>query len=249
MTDRRPSVLLRAVGWIAITALVVLGSVELAVWFVMRSAPRAIHHPGILVNQDDDGRFVSNYELFDDPDQSGSQLSLRIRENTNPALVEASINELGDLELSLVPNSYGNARISLRATDPYGLYADTSLNVAVNGKPVVSPHPTEVVVDVGRSEVVLNLREFFSDPDEADSSLYFGIPRFAIWDPFAPPSSAFLFDDYDLDHNSGLLVLRLARGRVGTDTISLRASDSNGADSETTTIKVVVQPISDHAAK
>ena len=59
-------------------------------------------------------------------------LTLRLRTNTNPSLVEATLVET-TLRLSYQRNQHGTATLTVQATDQTGLVAEDSFDVTVDG--------------------------------------------------------------------------------------------------------------------
>ena len=76
---------------------------------------------------------VNLFDTFEDHEDTDTLLSYGVQVNSNPALVNTTINH-GDgiLTVAVSPNMIGNAAITVRATDTGGLFVDTSFTVQVN---------------------------------------------------------------------------------------------------------------------
>src|SRR5262249_36452706 len=98
--------------------------------------PPAVVNPIADLVRDEDAGPVPCYadlnQVFEDPDDPDRALSYAVRANTPSGIVSAMIQADGALDLSLIADQNGIVQITVRATDPDGLFAEHSFQVTVN---------------------------------------------------------------------------------------------------------------------
>jgi uncharacterized delta-60 repeat protein/CSLREA domain-containing protein len=100
----------------------------------------------IIVNQDAQNVNMDLWEIFADTENPGSALAYTITGNTNPSLfTSVTVPAPGEqyLVLDFEPDTMGTTTITVRATDPAGLFVETSFMVSVIKNIVISGN-TEV---------------------------------------------------------------------------------------------------------
>jgi len=80
---------------------------------------------------------VNLWSAFDDLDNSDAELSFQVVANTNPGLFSGVAIDptTGLLTLDYAPRAFGMGDITVRATDPGGVWVETSFTVTVNLEP------------------------------------------------------------------------------------------------------------------
>jgi len=99
---------------------------------------------GITVVEDAADTVISLFDSFSDPDDADNTLVYSVQANTNAALFESTaINaSTGSLTLNYAPDANGAASLTVRATDPGGLFIQATFTVtvtAVNDAPTMTP--------------------------------------------------------------------------------------------------------------
>lgn len=76
---------------------------------------------------------VTNYVDLDDiaSDPDGDQLTFTVQSNSNTSLVDVSINQSNQIDLTFTPETTGSATIVIQAEDPDGLTAITEFGIVV----------------------------------------------------------------------------------------------------------------------
>jgi hypothetical protein len=75
-------------------------------------------------------------DFFADAETASADLAYSIVQNSNPSMFNSlNINASKELDLSFVTSAHGDAALTVRATDPTGLFVDTTLNVHVSDAP------------------------------------------------------------------------------------------------------------------
>lgn len=118
---------------------------------------------------------LSLTDLFSDEETADSDLRYSIVSHAG-GVVEASLESPADttLRITYPLNVFGQALLTVRATDPEGLFADSVITITVapvNDTPAGLMEP--LVRDEDAAAVDLNLDEFFSDIETASSALTF----------------------------------------------------------------------------
>ena len=199
----------------------------------------------VTVNEDASDTLIDLSSVFADPD-IGDVLTLSIVDNTNTALVSGSLDGT-DLTLEYSADQNGSADITIRATDPVGLWIEDTFTVTVdpvNDAPTVANPIVDFNVDEDAGDTIIDLSTVFDDPDLPGDTL-----AFTLESNSNPPL-------VDVDLTGGTLTLSYAADSFGSADIVIRATDQNGAgawveDSFTVTVDpvndapTVVVPIAD----
>ena len=111
--------------------------------------------------------------VFEDAEHFDGELVYTVVGNSNPSLVSsATVDAFGVLSVILAADAWSNSQLTIRATDPLGLYAETSFTVnvaAVNDAPIaVSPDLVQVSED--GAATAIDLHALFADVDDADGT-------------------------------------------------------------------------------
>jgi glucose/arabinose dehydrogenase len=124
--------------------------------------------------------YVDLNAVFDDVDNPDSDLAYTVVGNLPSGIVTASIGADDKLDLSFVNGVSGVVVITVRATDPGGLFAQEGFVVSVtpdNAPPeVANPIPDLTVARNAPPRLdYVNLNTVFQDPDHLDSQLSYSI--------------------------------------------------------------------------
>lgn len=124
-----------------------------------------------VVSEDTESVVTNLTMLFSDIGTPAADLSYAVTGNTNSFLIAATITQSTNLSLAFATNASGSAQITVRATDPGGLFAETSFVVtvnAVNDAPVAMGDSFSMsqgaVLTVGEPGVLGNDSDAESDP-------------------------------------------------------------------------------------
>ena len=91
----------------------------------------------VVVNEGSADFLINLKTAFSDPETPSPDLSYSITSNSNPAIFSGTPIIGGNLILKFAANANGNAIVTVRATDPQGLFATASFTVTV--LPVTNP--------------------------------------------------------------------------------------------------------------
>jgi len=176
---------------------------------------------------------------FDDVDNTDAELTFELVGNTNPGLFASATldSSAGNLQLAYALNAFGTADLTVRASDPGGLSAETvfTVNVApVNDTPTASGL-ADVAVDEDADSTVIDLFPVFADIEDADAALTFSV---------ADNTNPALFASTDIDPVAGTLSLDYAPDAFGTAVLTVRGTDTGGLFAETA-LHVTIAPIND----
>jgi len=182
----------------------------------------------VAVEEDAAPTVIDLYAAFEDVDNADSELDYQVVDNTNPALFSAvTIDpESGELALEYAPDAFGAAELTVRATDPGGLWVESVLSVevtAVNDVPTWSGMPD--VLGAGGTIVRVDLGPGFHDVDNTFGELVFEV---------LGNSNPSLVTQALVDESRGELVLHLAEEKTGTAELVVRATDPGGLSAEGT---------------
>ncbi|MDB6071456.1 MAG: hypothetical protein JWL81_2627, partial [Verrucomicrobiales bacterium] len=171
---------------------------------------------------------------FTDEESAASSLRYSVQALSNPDLVEVLIAPLPGSPMRLVfkRNAHGSVTVTVRGTDPEGLFADSVLtfNVAsVNDLPAGTLSP--LVMNEDAPPVILNLAEAFADIETPDSGLTF---RAASGNPALVAVRV---------EGSSLTLLPAADAFGSTD-VSVVCTDADGGATETV-FSVRIDPVND----
>jgi len=95
--------------------------------------PTTLGIPAVIVQQDEADTVLQLRDSFDDPNTADDTLTFSVVGSTNPQLFSGTPinNGTGTLTLDYATGRSGQATLTVRATDPGGLFVDTSFNVTV----------------------------------------------------------------------------------------------------------------------
>lgn len=180
--------------------------------------------PDVVIKEDDPTTFIDLYPVFDDAEDSDSQLFYQIANVSNPALfgVLGLDQSTGQLSFRSAPNQFGTSTLTIRATDSSGNSVATTFQVTVipvNDQPTTNGI-TNVTVFENSPNTVINLLGTFADVEDVGAALSYVVT--GISDPT-------LFTSVQIDTEYGELILEYADGVIGNSAISIRAIDSFGA--------------------
>jgi len=176
--------------------------------------------------------------VFADPDVLAGTDSLAYAvTNSAPGVLSETLSG-SVLTLSLLPGGLGTAQFTVRATDTEGAYAETSFSATVlpfNNPPLASLIPP-VVVDEDAADLVLGLRDFFSDAEDPDEAIVLDVALSSISSPDLVVAT--------LNELTGELTLAFLQDGSGTAEYAVTARDSGGKTA-TATLAVTVNPVND----
>ena len=179
----------------------------------------------VTVDEDALDTLIDLSAIFSDVDNP--VLTLTVTANSNPDLLEATVAG-NTLTLNYLPNAFGTADITVRATDAGGLYAEGTFVVTVNpveDAPVAVKPVGALTVDAGYPNMVIDLASVIADPDGP-------IPTYAVLANSNPSLIGATIDGSNL-------TLSFPASSIGTTQITLRATDAAGLYAEDTfTVKV-----------
>lgn len=195
--------------------------------------------PDLTVDEDTARTDLDLRQYFDDEEDGSNGLTFSIVTNTNPTLVNPafdSANPSNMLTIHYLTNEFGEADVTVRATDSGGLYVDATMHVTVNH---VEKAPVAIsrVVDVFQNAPIdFNLTAFDRDGDPVTFTLMSsptngvlsGAPPNLTYTPNADfiglDSFTFRADDGTFDSEEGTITLNVI------DTISPRSIEENGTN-------------------
>ena len=101
------------------------------------SAPTTSGIANVSVYENSSPTTVGLWPSFDDAENSDAQLTYTVTADTNPTLFSGlSVNAAtGELSIGYAQGQFGTANLTVRATDPGGLWVETSFSVTVSLKP------------------------------------------------------------------------------------------------------------------
>lgn len=94
-------------------------------------APTTTGLADVFVNEDSTDVVIDLTTAFSDVETPSAALSYSIIGNSNPTLLSGTPVVGGNLTLKFAANANGNAFVTVRATDPQGLFVTTAFNVVV----------------------------------------------------------------------------------------------------------------------
>ncbi|WP_370980902.1 putative Ig domain-containing protein [Agaribacterium sp. ZY112] len=190
----------------------------------INDTPSAIGFPPLHNVEDANNDIINLYDFFTD-EENGSELVFSVQDNSAPELISnLSISDEGMLEVSYNINQFGEANIVIRASDPEGLWIESSLTIvisSVNDTPISQAIPSTDLANT-QTEQQINLNNYFSDVD--DENLSYSVTGNSDPD--------FITETQVSD--SGLLTLTAAPFEQGEATLTIRAQDASGAFVDTT---------------
>lgn len=109
--------------------------------FNPNTPPEAFPMDDVWVDEDSDPAYIDLGYYFYDAEDPYYALTYEIESNSNPDLFDSACADgYGGLVLDFAENAYGDAELTIRATDTGGLWVETTLNVhvvAINDAPVI----------------------------------------------------------------------------------------------------------------
>lgn len=209
--------------------------------------------PDVYVLEDAPDETVDLYAAFDDAEDPDQDLTFSIVDIDETWVVNDSDPEdpylfddayiddyggggYGGLVLDFADNAYGEAYVTVRATDTDDNWVETTFLVevqSVNDPPTTSGI-SDVSVDEDAANEVISLHDAFDDLEDLDEDLTYQV---------VGNSNSELFDSVDLDGYGGL-ALDFAADAYGEGDLTVRATDTDGAWVETT-FSVEVEPVND----
>ena len=213
---------------------------EIPVQLRINAAPVALSTVQIDGDEDLGPLEIDLDTVFDDDGEvDGETLSYELVSVSDPDLIDLGGTGLDGsvLEVSLEPDAFGRADLVVRATDPQGLSAATTISVViapVNDLPMAI-QDLQLSVDEDSGPVLVNLRQYFGDVEDGSAGLSFALGVLGAGSPLGPPF---------LDAASGNLVFGLVRDANGPASIPLRVVDSEGGTLETS-LQVLITPVPD----
>ncbi|MHB9037879.1 MAG: tandem-95 repeat protein [Armatimonadota bacterium] len=169
-----------------------------------------------------------------DADNSDSTLTFTVTGNTN-SNCGVSIDTNRYIDINPTPNWNGYSDVTIRTTDPSGLYTENTFRItvnAVNDPPTISTLPDRSLNEDTSLNNTIDLWAFAYDPDNADSSLTFTITG------NTNPSCGVSID-------SGRYIdINPAANWNGNSDVTIRVADTTGAWVEDT-FRITVNPIND----
>jgi hypothetical protein len=154
--------------------------------------------------------------LVTDKDTAPAQLSYSLVSNSDPLGLGAQL--VGGI-LTLSAHYDGLVNIVVRVTDQSGLFSDTTIPVNVQGfntRPVAAAIPN-ITVSQNASPAQVDLAKYFTDAQEASASLVYLIIAGGLPTVFTNTITGSLLD------------IAFINERWGTQILTIRATDSNGA--------------------
>lgn len=184
--------------------------------------------PPIILSEDANPRWVDLRPFFQDPDGPTSSLTFQLL--TVPGGRAFDQFELSGARLLIDPGAdmFGEYQTSLRVTDELGEWLDLDVPISVlpmNDRPTTSGF-SAITIAGSETSFVIDLWQSFADKEDPDSALTYTITK---------NSNPDLFRSAVIDPTTGKLTLTLIPGISGTSTITLRATDTQGASVEMST--------------
>ena len=171
-------------------------------------------------------------DVFDDPDNTDSELDYTIAANTAEQLIAADISDDDALELNFSPNESGSANITIRATDPNDNSIEQTFTITIladNDPPFVAGAILDVTVPFAASgsNTVVDLAGAFDDID--DEALALSV---------ADNTNPFLVN---ATINAQTLTLAYAPAQHGSVELTIRAMDQSQAFAQQS-VAVTIEP-------
>jgi parallel beta-helix repeat protein len=150
---------------------IVIGPQSAAITFQNNFSPTATLIGDLIVNEDSSDRFLNLNAVFDDIEDSDSDLTYTIESSTNPSLFDSVvIHSNGFLQLDFAQDQNGTANMVIRATDTTGHHVDANslINVQpVNDDPFAQGTIPGVHALEDANDTSLSVSPYFDDVDIA----------------------------------------------------------------------------------
>lgn len=191
-------------------------------------APVAVGLEDVTALEDAANGLVSLFAAFDDPDDSDSDLTFSIIQNTNPALFDGLSTDpaTGNLSINYADDANGTATLTVEAMDPGGLTAQTSFKVTltpVNDPPVMNPG-NNITLDEDPGEQTLNNWATGISPgpsDEQNQTVTIAVTN-------SNPALFSVQPTLTINGSNGTLKFTPAPETAGQATVSFTLSDNGG---------------------
>jgi len=212
--------------------------------------PTAWNIPDLYVYEDAADEVINLFDYFDDIEDADEDMTYEVVGNTNSSLFDSvdidayeGYGGYGGLYLDFAPDAYGEAELTVRATDTDGLWVETSFTVnveSVNSAPEVAASIPDVYVYEDAADEVINLFDYFDDIEDADEDMTYEV---------VGNTNSSLFDSVDIDAYEGYggyggLYLDFAPDAYGEAELTVRATDTDGLWVETS-FTVNVESVND----
>jgi hypothetical protein len=186
------------------------------------SAPTTTGIANVTVNEDAAPTTINLFNAFADAETPDSGLSYSVTNNSNPGLVSTSLNS-GNLSLAYAANAFGTATLTVRATDPSGLFVDTSFSVTVtpvNDAPSFTKGPDQTTAQNSGAQTVNNWATNLSagPANESGQTLSFLVSN----------TNNSLFSVQPSIDSTGKLTYTPAANANGTATVTVQLQDNGG---------------------
>ncbi|AFZ51397.1 putative pre-peptidase [Dactylococcopsis salina PCC 8305] len=179
------------------------------------------------INQEELPDPINLFDVFEDSEDADSDLTYRVLENTNNALIETALSAG---ELSFIPFSGGGSSdITVQATDTDGFSINYSFTITIDTPPEVVNPIDDRNIPSDSDPIRLNLFETFEDNQDDDSNLSFTVIS----------SNPNLVSLSPVDEGSGRLFLQFPSNNEGSSEVTVTATDSNGLSREETFLVTV----------
>ena len=203
----------------------------------VNSAPTTTGVADITRDANSGSDTIDLFEAFADEEDSDAQLIFNVVENSNNALFSnVNIDPVsGSLQLDYAADQSGSSVITLRATDRDGASVETSFTITIvplNTAPT-SSGLENVSATTETPATQINLHDFFDDAEDGTDLQY----------ALMANTNPALADLAALDSSSGTLTLEFSNGSPGETTLTIRATDAQGAWVETTFDVIVSAPL------
>jgi hypothetical protein len=192
-----------------------------------QDAPVFSGFPPVILGEDDNDYYLDLTTVFQNANGGTTGLQFQLLGNDNPQLFDI-VSIVGTrLRLDLSRHAFGDAALRIRATDAAMQFVDATLPVTVlpvNDRPTTTGFSNRVLAH-GQSRVEIDLFAAFSDLEDTDQQLIYTITE------VTRPE---LFSSISIDTLRGLLLMNVKPGVAGSSSLTLRATDSEGAYVEMT---------------
>ncbi|HSC69291.1 MAG TPA: putative Ig domain-containing protein, partial [Cellvibrio sp.] len=193
----------------------------------VNDAPVALGIAPINTQEDAAGSSVDLWTAFSDEDHPSNQLQYSVVNNSNPGLVSSATIDpaTGKLHITYAANQFGAGSLVIRAQDPLGANVETTvqINVAsVNDVPTTTGIADQQVL-ASDAPPQINLHSVFSDIENGTGLTYLVTGN---TNPMVTPTIS-------IDPVTGVMTVVFAPTVGGQSTITLRATDAEGAWVET----------------
>jgi hypothetical protein len=173
--------------------------------------------PDVVVNEDAPGKSIALGNYFSDPETASTNLKYSLISSTLGSVVNVAIST-SKLNLTFLPNTWGEGDITVRATDSGGAFAESVVHVkvnSVNDQPVIGTIPG-IVVNENNPAIQYDLRNYVSDVEDGFDSLMLSIRH------EADAGVA------DADIADGILTLTFTPGAFGVADVTFAVTDQDG---------------------